>query len=115
MNKTKKITAVLLSLTLCTGLISTSIYAQKAGETQTDPSVSSTETETTDASETTSSDSEVSKDETVYVLTEADGSIRKVIVSDWLKNASAMDQISDVSDLEQIENVKGDESFTLSG
>ena len=115
MNKTKKMMAVLLSLTLCTGLISTSIYAQKTGDTQTDPPAGSTETEMADASDATSSDSEVSKDETVYVLTEADGSVRKVIVSDWLKNASALDQISDISDLEQIENVKGDETFTLSG
>lgn len=53
------------------------------------------------------------KNETVYVLAGADGSVQKLIVSDWLKNTSASDIISDRSELSDIENVKGDESYTL--
>ena len=51
------------------------------------------------------------KDETVYIITGADGSAQKVIVSDWLKNNAKAARIEDVSNLEGIENVKGDEEF----
>ena len=55
------------------------------------------------------------KDETVYVLADAAGSVRQVIVSDWLKNAAGEDTLSDRSILTDIENVKGDETFTADG
>jgi len=56
---------------------------------------------------------EVSKDETVYVLAGADGSVQKVIVSDWIKNALKEDSIADKSALSDIENVKGNETYTM--
>ena len=52
------------------------------------------------------------KDETVYVVTESDGSQSDLIVSDHLKNKSGKDKIEDVSTLTNIENVKGKEKFT---
>ena len=55
------------------------------------------------------------KDETVYVLADAAGSVRQVIVSDWLKNAAGEDTLSDRSTLTDIENVKGEETFTADG
>lgn len=55
------------------------------------------------------------KDETVYVLAGADGSVQKLIVSDWLQNGEGSKTISDKSDLTNIENVKGDESYTMNG
>ena len=58
---------------------------------------------------------EITKDETVYVLANADGSVKKIIVSDWIKNALGAATLSDKSALSDIENVKGDESYTLSG
>ena len=39
------------------------------------------------------------KDETVYVLTGADGSVEKRIVSDWLKNANGDATLKDRSDV----------------
>ena len=51
------------------------------------------------------------KDETVYVLANPDGSARRVIVSDYLSNPEGADTIADVSNLEKIQNVKGDEVF----
>lgn len=53
------------------------------------------------------------KDETVYVLAGADGSVQKIIVSDWIKNTLGSNTISDKSELSDVENVKGDESYTL--
>ncbi len=55
--------------------------------------------------------SKVTKEETVYVVTEADGSQNDVIVSDHLKNDRDADKIKDRSNLSNIENVKGDETF----
>ncbi len=57
-------------------------------------------------------DSAVEKEETVYVVSEPDGTPNEVIVSDWLKNRSGALTIEDESDLTDIENVKGDETFT---
>ena len=54
-----------------------------------------------------------SKEETVYVLANADGSVQKIIVSDWLKNPAGANFINDISELDGIENVKGDEAYTM--
>lgn len=62
-----------------------------------------------------SAEAETSKDETVYVLAGADGTVQKIIVSDWIKNAMAADSFEDKTELSDIENIKGDESFTLGG
>ena len=56
----------------------------------------------------------VKKDETVYVLSDATGASRQIIVSDWLENKSGAETISDVSDLSDIENVKDDHTFQKS-
>ena len=58
---------------------------------------------------------DVDKEETVYVKAKADGSTDKVIVSDWLKNSGTDVEIQDASDLQNIKNVKGDETFKQNG
>lgn len=58
---------------------------------------------------------DVSKDETVYVLAGADGSVHKVIVSDWIKNGLNENSIADKSGLSDIESVKGDAAYTMNG
>ncbi len=55
------------------------------------------------------------KEETVYVIADANGKATQTIVSNWLKNGSASAQIADESSLSEIENVKGDETFSQSG
>lgn len=54
-----------------------------------------------------------SKDETVYVLTDADGKVQKLIVSDWLRNPEGAASLNDVSDLQEIENVESDAAYTI--
>ena len=56
-------------------------------------------------------DTAVEKEETVYVVSEPDGTPNEVIVSDWLKNKNGADTIEDLSNLTDIENVKGDEIY----
>ncbi|MBR1931368.1 MAG: hypothetical protein IJ833_07870, partial [Lachnospiraceae bacterium] len=65
--------------------------------------------------ETAGEDGAATKDETVYVLAGADGTVEKIIVSDWIKNSLGGATLTDASELTDIELVKGDESYTLSG
>lgn len=57
---------------------------------------------------------EVSKDETVYVKLNPDGSTKSITVSDWLKNLDGTPSLEDKSDLSDIKNVKGNESYAAS-
>lgn len=58
----------------------------------------------------------VSKQESVYVTAAADGSIQKITVADWLKDSGLMTgSLSDSSNLTDINNVKGEETFEQSG
>ena len=58
---------------------------------------------------------EIGKDETVYILADCNGNAKSTIVSEWLKNPDKKERLEDVSDLEEIENVKGDEAFEQNG
>ena len=60
-------------------------------------------------------DKKPAKDETVYVIAGADGSVKKIIVSDWIKNALGSSSLTDKSELGDVTNVKGDESYTMNG
>lgn len=53
----------------------------------------------------------VNKEENVYVLSDVEGNVSKIIVSGWLKNPEKLDSLTDVTDLKDIANVKGDETF----
>lgn len=53
----------------------------------------------------------VEKEETVYVSQKADGTITEVTVTNCLKNIAKGD-VTDVSNLTNIENTKGEETFT---
>lgn len=97
--------------------------------TEKEASTEETDTEDADAEETKSelkdqlgnllnSDKETEetgKDETVYMIADADGTVNKTIVSDWLKNKDNADTLEDASDLKDIKNVKGDETFKQDG
>ena len=91
-----------LSLALCAvvlfAAVGTSVFAL-TGEGK----------ESEDGNQTTtinvSAEAETSKDETVYVLAGADGTVQKIIVSDWIKNAMATDSLDDKTELSDIENI----------
>lgn len=62
-----------------------------------------------------STGADVDKEESVYVVADASGETKEVIVSDWLKNTDGARTITDTSDLKDIVNVKGDETYTAKG
>lgn len=104
---TKKILAICLCAALCLGGAGMA-FAQASSKKADDQPVSA-------AQQVAELQQKISKDETVYVLTGADGSVKKIIVSDWLKNELGSASVADKSDLSDIENVKGDESYTING
>lgn len=59
---------------------------------------------------TDSEDTGFSKEESVYVKVDASGNVKKTTVSEWLKNPEK-GTVSDTSELKDIKNVKGDETF----
>lgn len=111
----KKPVVKILSLTLCAllaaGGLGGAAYAMNAAGDP-DPAPAPTETETKTLSSSTARNV---KDETVYVLASADGSVDKIIVSDWVQNTRGDALIDDVTRLTGLENVKGNETYTLGG
>lgn len=102
------------------------VHAEKAAQTEEATKEENTEEETEETEEVQnelldalSGDKteaeEAGKEETVYVIAKADGSADDVIVSEWLKNKDGSDTLKDASDLKDITNVKGDETFTQNG
>lgn len=58
---------------------------------------------------------DIGKEETVYVITDNTGKKTKTIVSDHLINKDKAATLEDASDLTDIENVKGEETFIQNG
>lgn len=62
-----------------------------------------------------SNDQEIGKEETVYLMSDATGKVHDTIVSDHLINNGNAARIEDRSNLRDIENVKGNETFEQDG
>lgn len=101
-----KVIAICLAAAMLVGIYGASAVAAPNQNTAGQNAVSA-------VSQVSSASSQASKEETVYVLASADGSVQQVIVSDWLKNPGGADTISDVTELGDIENVKGDETYSM--
>ncbi len=107
-NRATKFISLALCAVVLSAAVGTSVFAL-TGEGK------ESEDENQETTINASAEAETSKDETVYVLAGADGTVQKIIVSDWIKNAMAADSLEDKTELSDIENIKGDESFTLGG
>ena len=53
------------------------------------------------------------KKETVYVIADASGAAKKIIVSDWLKGVDTKGKVKDVSKLKDVKNVMGAETYSV--
>lgn len=62
-----------------------------------------------------SKENEPKKEETVYVKSNADGTVKDIVVSDILRNVEKAETLHDRSDLSGIKNVKGKETFQKNG
>ena len=61
------------------------------------------------------SEKDIYKDETVYVFADPSGKSTQTLVNEVLRNKDKATTLTDVTDLREIENIKGDETFTMDG
>jgi putative membrane protein len=115
MKKINKILTALVAAAVSAGATGSIAYAKNSGRSTAAPRKSAKTSADSEAVSRESNGENAYKDETVYVLCNSDSSVKNVVVSDWLKNSPALVNISDISDLSNIVNVKGDEEFELSG
>ncbi len=117
-HKIVKITAVILTITLMA--FSLNFYRVEAAKGQNAgiEAVSTSEKEKEEALSnaveniiTKGETSAYDKTETVYVNADALGNTKDVIVSEWLKNSNSYEKLRDKSDLNNIVNIKGDETY----
>ena len=128
-NKTgKAILAIVLCASMVLGMAGCGMCAAGAADDNTTENVVSTEvTDPADSADAgvpaeagkissgSAEETGVVKKETVYVLADADGTSNKVIVSDWLSGSAGNGAVSDVSELSDIEVVKGNSTMTEDG
>ena len=111
----KGLAAVLAAaVTLSAGAAGFYTYAQVIGESPSPESTATADGSAPDAASTVSGrNNTAGKEETVYVLAGPDGTVRKIIVSDWLKNPDGAAELEDYTDLSDVTNVKGNETYRL--
>ena len=86
---------------------------ETTAETSSDSKVDASDIE--DLVSIKANDKEIGKDESVYLISDANGKVYNTIVSDHLTNKDKADTLEDQSNLKDIKNVKGDEEFTQDG
>ena len=109
MNKiVKVITASVLTVSMCGCAVS----ADEAKSTATADTVSAEKKSSKKDAREAYTSQQTGKDETVYVFTGADGSMNHMVVSDTLHTAGKKGAVEDYSNLDNIENVSGDEKYS---
>lgn len=102
----KKILMGMLSVILVFSLTACSTNAD-------DTSNQKQDTATAANNDTEATGNKLMKDETVYVLCDAKGDVNKVIVSDWLQNGTESKSITDKTELNDVEVVKGNATYKM--
>lgn len=102
-----------LSILFCGILLAGSIGASTYAANTDSREVLTETTEPASATAGSQTTTDIRKDETVYILAGADGSVEKIIVSDWIQNTLGIADISDPSNLSNVEAVKDGESYTM--
>lgn len=105
----KKTVAFLLSICLCATLLIGSVGAAVSMQSEAEPKVVNISSAAPEEKQTPA------KNETVYVLAGADGAVKKIIVSDWIKNTLRAAKVEDTAALQNVQNVKGDEGYVMNG
>lgn len=115
-NQWKRSTSVVMAAMLACSGIQIPVQAKETeswllGNAETAAAIPEAEVKTAEAELSQEDTGRPSKEETVYVIADADGSPQKLIVSDWLKNAMGSQSLEDTTELTNITNVKGSEGF----
>lgn len=121
-----RIVAGVLTVALVgTGIVYTGKAAANAAPSGTETAVSTEVTNVEEISEEgkslnlenmiTTGESQVGKEETVYLISGTDGAVKQTIVMDHLFNQDGAATLEDETTLSDIQNVKGNETFTQNG
>lgn len=117
-----RVVAGVLTIALVgTGIGATAVFAEKDSTAVTAEADSTTGSKDADdiadklMDSVSLKDNDADKDESVYLISDANGNVNKTIVVDHLKNKDKKDTLEDASNLSDIENVKGKEKFKQSG
>ena len=112
--KSKKGLALILVASMLLSLTGCGTAAALSAQQSAEESAAETSLEDTAISLLTSGghSDEAGKEETVYVVADANGNPQQTIVENWLKNADGSDELTDKTNLTDIENTKGDEDYT---
>lgn len=109
----------ILSLVLAAGMLISTLVGCGSGTASNNSSAADTSAQRTGSDAVTKAAEELlghsdtnGKEETVYVIGNADGATDQVIVSEWLKNKGGAKTLQDQSHLSDIKNVKGNENYT---
>lgn len=105
MKKSVKIVSMLLALVLLCGGAGAYAHGQATASPSGSPAAPA-------VSADVGHSAEAGKDETVYVLGDAEGGVQKVIVSARLRNPAGAAELADFTRLRELVNVKGDGAFT---
>ena len=120
----KKIIGSVVIVAMLVGAVGASIYGVENRPLVTAETVNATESNAPGdvneilqqvQEEVKATGNDLSKEETVYVIADAQGEVDKIIVSDWIQNGTADAKIEDHTELQNIKNVKGDEGYTMGG
>lgn len=115
----KRLTALLLALSLTLSLSGcalpsvTGLFGQTGGDSSATPQEKAAAEAIARATDELFSEhsSKSGKEETVYILSDANGKANKTIVSNWLKNENGAASVLDRTDLKELENMKSDGSY----
>ena len=116
-----RVVAGVLTIALVgTGIGATVVFADKNNSTEVTSEASSEAKSTDDIADDllngiSLKDNDADKDESVYLISDANGNVDKTIVVDHLKNKDKKDTIEDASNLKDITNVNGKETFDQNG
>ena len=109
--------ALILSVMACCfltgGMTNGNAAWSASGDMQTDAPTPTAPVPAAVSSAPRSHGAEEGREETVYVIADASGAPTRQISSVWLKNPDEAATITDRADLEDIQNTKGDETYTV--
>ncbi len=109
----KTIFIILLSLVFVfTGSV---VFSDSLAEAKTEENEGTLEDTIDDLVTIDDSTQAVDKEETIYAIADADGTANQVIVTEWLKNADNAETLSDYTELSDIENTNGYETYSRTG
>ncbi len=115
--KNKRLLSLGLTIVLTASVCGCSESTEAVTETEEDAAAEETDgaAEIMERAVGRSAGGKAEKEETVYVNADARGTVKSITVSSWLKNGDGAEELTDVTRLTDVINVKGDETFTQDG